>query len=383
MKLERSRRWWIFFCVGVLTTIALLGLVGIIVANIVIVSQTGTVKYLVQTPMGTDFFTVQFGMSSGASGAYVIPVTVGKDKETVVDTLLDSGSPDTWFDANTGFTSVSSTYRAKQSQTYALSYLGGSVSGHLASDLLSANGFGWNQTLAVITKETMSMGHIHGIMGLSRGGCDARGLCSLVNWPLNQSVLGFYYDPSSWVGVFMAGYVDEERYCAPGSALTYLPQTGDYFWSGAVGMRFNDEDIGSDLEAVFDTGTTYFMMSPEIAAKVESILKATGCSQPTISLRISGKWFTIPSNILVTDYSTCALRTGVVSNTAVTKDLLVGAAFLVNFYTVFDIANERMGFCQAKRNLYRSRRLQDESGAISSLLDDPGRRNRYSVKTNT
>jgi Eukaryotic aspartyl protease len=258
--------------------------------------------------------------------------------------------------------------------------MGGTVKGSLGKDALSANTFSWEQTFAVVESSSNSIG-VPGIMGLSRGGCDSRGLCSLSYWPLKYSAIGFYYDPETWAGLFMAGFVDPATYCAEGTSLTYIPQVGSYYWAGKVGMSFNGASLGSNLHAIFDTGTTYFMMKQSLYNQVNTMLQASGgCASPTITLTISGIEFTIPTSVLVINNRSgrCSLRIDTFTN-QINCDILVGATFLVNFYTVFDLAQDRIGFCPAKPGLTKTRRLQDETDLISALLDDPRRRHRYDM----
>jgi hypothetical protein len=65
------------------------------------------------------------------------------------------------------------------------------------------------------------------------------------------------------------------------------------------------------------------------------------------------------------------MRLGILATGSVGRDLLVGATFLVNFYSVFDLTDDRIGFCPATVNEAASRRLQDFDGSamISRLLD--------------
>ena len=139
-------------------------------------------------------------------------------------------------------------------------------------------------------------------------------------------------------------------------------------------MKFNGVLLGTKLDAVFDTGTTYMLMSQKLYDRVQAILEEDGCTSPTLTLIINGQELTIPKGVLLTN-SGCNLRSGVVASTGEGRELLVGATFLVNFYSVFDLTNDRMGFCPAKRRNAFSRHLQDtdDSETLSRLLDDPER----------
>ena len=313
------------------------------------------------TPSGNLSFSVPLDVSYGSQGAYFIPVLIGKGTQTYADTLLDSGSADTWFDMSLNFTVNSETFIGYPNQPYEIDYMQGNVYGNLGLDFLRIANFTWLQSLGAVNDGVVD---VNGIIGISRGGCDSRNLCSVQSWPLKQSVLAFYYDTSNWNGLFMAGYVDESTYCADGTSLTYLPQVGDYYWTGSVGLAFNGVSLGTELMAIFDTGTTYFMVSPRLNDTISRLIGVnTGCDASSISLTISGKQFTIPSSVLVVpnDQGECMMRLDVLSG-GESFDLIVGATFLVNFYTVFDIANNKIGFCPPKSGvLPPTRRLAEDS----------------------
>lgn len=379
--MAKDSRWWVCYAIGAFALVALLGTAVVLVGTQFLGWSLGLDQasrhVKVHTPVGTDYFSVQFSLSHESSGAYIIPMQIGKTNPTTVAMLLDTGSADTWIDSFTGFPTSSESFTSYPDERYRIQYIGGTVTGNAGHDQLSINTFSWSQKFGVVSSESMQTVDMDGILGVSLGGCDQRQMCSLTNWPLNQSVLGFYYDPSNWAGLFMAGFVNETEYCAPGTRLTWLNLTASYYWMGKVGMKFNGQAVGSNLVAVFDTGTTYFMMSQTLFNKVNAILRTDGCSSPTLTLVISGVSFTIPTTVLLISNAggSCRLRTGIVGSNGVSQDILVGAAFLVNFYSVFDLGTPRLGFCPAKVGLTGdSRRLREDNG-ISRLLDVPSRIN--------
>jgi len=333
-------------------------------------------KHKAVTPKGDDVFAVNFSYSFASSGAYLTRLKVGTGIETDVTAILDTGSAETWIDISTGFTQVSKSFRGTLKKSFKQTYISGSVSGFLGKDSIRAECFRWTQDLAVVTEFGFEKGDIQGLIGLSRGGCDSRQLCSLENWTLKHSVFSFYYDPYTWQGVFIAGDIFEEQYCAPGTRLTYLSlkPDADYFWQAYVGMKFNDILLGDKLDAVFDTGTTYLVMSQTLYDSIQAIVTARGCSSPELILIVNGQELAIPREVLMTGVG-CEMRLGVLASGSAGHDLLVGATFLVNFYSVFDLTDDRIGFCPATGSGAASRRLEDFDGAamISRLLDDKAR----------
>jgi len=372
----KGRRWWYMFVLGIVASAGLCAALTFAVITLIDYynNSNGKVDVRVVTPQGTNFFSVKFDYSSGPSAAYFIPVNIGTGGVKTVSSLLDTGSSDIWFDRSAGFATSSQTYAEIPKQPFKIKYMGGAVSGVIAKDTINMMSFTWQQVFGVVDPATNSV-QLEGLVGLSRGGCDPRGLCVLSNWPLKYSAISFYYDPSTWAGLFMAGFVDPAMYCSPGTNLTYIPQTGTYYWAGATGLSFNGRNLGEKLTAIFDTGTTYIMFNQSLYNKVNAILQSDGCLNPVIKLTLSGVVFTIPTSVIVrrgNANGNCRLRLDVFTS-SLPCDILVGAVFLVNFYSVFDLEGERMGFCPAKVGLTKARRLEEEADFLSQLLDDPRR----------
>ena len=347
-----GKRFHRVYCIGVI--FALLGLGG--VAGILYyflghktAPEDQEVK--VSTPVGEDYFSVRFVSSAGSSGAYCIKALVGTNPPSENEILLDTGSADTWFEDDSGFMQKSDSYINYPDFSYIIRYMGGSVEGNLGNDLIDVNTFDWTQNIGVVTdvnkdidgKPNMDMGALDGIMGVCRGGCDSRKLCVMNNWALKESAIGFYYDPMTWAGLFMAGFINETMYCEPGEKLTWIENTGNYFWTGAVGMSVKGKTIGNNLSAIFDTGTTYLMLKQSLYTDMMNKL-GTDCTGAEITLNLGGKDFTIPSDVIVRRSSPCVLRASVLPEKSLHADILVGAVFLVNFYSVFHLRDEKWVF---------------------------------------
>jgi hypothetical protein len=140
---NKSRRFWVFFALGFLTTAALLAVAILLLVRLIISLSEDNSDLVVKviTPVGTDYFSVAFESAPVPYRAYTIPVKIGTGIVSTAATLLDTGSADTWFQETVGFQSSSTTYVDKPNQSYSINYLIGSVTGHLGSDTLSINGF--------------------------------------------------------------------------------------------------------------------------------------------------------------------------------------------------------------------------------------------------
>ena len=393
---SRRRRWWVFFFLGV-TTFA-----GLVVSGSFVIAYLN--RPVTSKPLGPGpaapptgappivpphgppagppsnssnlTFRVPLETAQAQYGAYFVSILVGTGSTIRIDTLLDTGSPDTWFDQSAGFVSGSLTYRPK-SGSYSAAYMGGTVNGLIGSDVLKFGSYSWSQTFGVVSSNNLGLG---GLMGLSRGGCTAQQLCAIGEWNLGQNVLAFYYDTHTWEGYFMGGYIAPNTYCAPGSSITYTPQVGHFYWQSTVSLYYNNVLLGSNIRAAFDTGSTYVIMNTVISNQVQLLSSATGgCTAPTMTAVINGVSFVIPPNVLVapgSSSSNCRLRVSSFSGGGYPFDIILGATFLINFYTVFDLTNERIGFCYSQPGLAASRRLEEGSDRLAKLLDHPERNRR-------
>ena len=355
VAIQRGARWWIAFCLGALTTVALVGIVVAMMFKYVNVPTFDPNK--LQTPVGTDYFSVQYMTTYEALGAYTIPVEIGTNSTVTMATLLDTGSSDAWFTSGySGYPSSSATFETVPGRTFNVNYLGGTVTGTIGSDQLGINGYVWSQSFGVVTSTSMALGQVKGLIGLSRGGTSD--LTSPSYWALKTSVLSFYYDSDSWQGVFTSGFIDTKLYCAPGQSMVYTPQLGNYYWAGKIDLIVNGVTVGRDLTTVFDTGSTYMYLQPSIYSKAMGNLAGDACNNPVVGIKISGRVFNIPSSVLRQDSAgECKLRMDSFGRNGLSQDVLLGAVFLVNFYSVFDIANDRIGFCVAQKGI--ARRLQE------------------------
>ena len=388
----RRRRWWLFFLLGAFSISGFCIGIGFYIKYL---TDPPPVKAKTpgpalpptepsipsSTPVGNYTFIVPFERAYDKSyGAFFVGFLVGSNIPTRIATLLDTGSSDSWFNKSDGFTTRSKTFE-KGSGTYSMSYMGGDVSGSLGSDMLQLGNYSWKQNFGVVESWGSSISYgLGGLVGLSRGGCNARKLCAIGEWELDESVIAFYYDKLSWNGYFMGGYISADTYCAPGNLLTYTQQTHSYYWQSNVSIFYNSVSLGTNIRAAFDTGSTFIIMKKTLADEVLRLSSLTGgCTLPNMTVVINGVSFPIPSNVLVDigySSSNCKLRMDSFTSSGYPFDVILGATFLITVYSVFDLTNNRMGFCPSKDGLATSRRLEDVDERISELLDHPQRNRR-------
>ena len=381
---NRDKRWWIFFILGSICTVSIIIGVSFFIARYYgpkpspRILNPNAKRNTIPIGSDSDTFTAPFETSMGPNGAFMVAAQVGSGIPTLIDVLLDTGSSDIWLDSTTGYPQASSSFIKNTSATYTAHYMGGAVTGSIAVDYITLDSYTWKQQFGAV--ETVNMG-LEGIIGLSRGGCDERNVCVFTNWKLAQAIFSFYYDRLTWSGWMIAGAVDAAKYCATGSSIVYLPQTGNYFWQIPVNLDFNGVSIGTGLNAVVDTGTTYMMLSKSLYDKAMSIvLSGQGCTHPTMTIFVNGAPFVIPSIVLVMDnVNGCKLRLESFDKDRFPFDMIIGATFLINFYSVFDMVNNQVGFCPPKPGLTvrgSARRLEDTE-LLGNLLDRPERRHRW------
>lgn len=127
----------------------------------------------------------------------------------------------------------------------------------------------------------------------------------------------------------------------------FLPQSRAGFWSAAVGgLRVNGlalEVCSEGCDAIFDSGTSIIMASPNIAVQLsEALNSAVDCtdltSEPTLSLSIGGTWLQLQPRDLFLFNGQTGECTAVVSWTDALPrgTILLGALFLRAFDVFFD-----------------------------------------------
>lgn len=210
-----------------------------------------------------------------------------------------------------------------------------------------------------------------GILGLGRPGVTSIGTSSLLDVLKDEQLIS-----SRVFGVHLPRFSDglndgEISFGEPNpnyydGELSYTPTIDDdSFWEIPVeDAGVNDRRIGfTDRAAIIDTGTSFILMPPADAQAIHALIPGSRpvgarfkvpCDTTAIlQLIFSGVAYNIPP----IDYVSEPLSDGSCNSHIIGRQLflstqwLIGAVFLKNVYTVFDMDSNRIGFGVKEVNL--------------------------------
>mmetsp|Transcript_89582 Transcript_89582/g.231214 ORF Transcript_89582/g.231214 Transcript_89582/m.231214 type:complete len:405 (-) Transcript_89582:45-1259(-) len=251
--------------------------------------------------------------------------------------------------------------------TKSLSLLGSDVSGEFVRDNLCVGGSnsvcGTVDFVALTEESDEPFGGLafDGVLGLQPGSPDAQAFNALHallgTKPASANVFALYLSPSTansaGGGEISFGAYSKARMA---SALTWAPVVNNGTWQVAI----EDISIGGKAaglcgkegcRATVDTGASLMMYPGHILWAVLSHLDIDDeCTKdaPTLGLVVGGQHFELDtSEYLEHDDDGCRLLVGSTSGAGKSPTLVLGYPFLRKFYTVFDVANNRVGFARA------------------------------------
>ncbi|CAE7828471.1 ctsd, partial [Symbiodinium microadriaticum] len=162
-------------------------------------------------------------------------------------------------------------------------------------------------------------------------------------------------------GELTLGGMDPAHYTGD---ITYVPLRAATYWEITLGdLQVDGESYisGGEAKAIVDSGTS-ILTGPsaevaQIAAKLgakeiiagEYMMKCD-YNAPNMVFTIDGNDYTLtPEDYLIPDGDLCLLGLMALDIPAPTGPLwILGDVFMRKYYTVFDVANERVGFALAK-----------------------------------
>ncbi|XP_068964402.1 gastricsin-like [Petaurus breviceps papuanus] len=182
---------------------------------------------------------------------------------------------------------------------------------------------------------------------------------------LNEPVFAFYLsgdENSDYGGEVTFGGVDTSLYTGD---IYWTPVIEEAYWQIAInGFSIGGESTGwcSDgCQAIVDTGTSLLTLPQDMFSELMQYIGAeedegaylVSCSNiqslPTLTFNINGVDFSLPPSAYIlslSDSSYCEVGIMTMSLTSESGQPLwiLGDVFLRNYYSVFDLGNNRVGF---------------------------------------
>ncbi|XP_068450201.1 pepsin A-like [Clinocottus analis] len=290
--------------------------------------------------------------------------------------LFDTGSSDLWVPSvsctssacvkHSKFnSSASSTFQAG-TRTFRISYYSGYTSGITGYDLIKiGNLFVDHQIFGITETESAFLDFVpwDGIVGLAFPGLSDQGGTPLFNnlWnqgKIDQYMFSMYLNSSVEGSMLILGGTDSSYYIR---TLQWIPlyQATNY-WNieiRSITINGNTVACSGGCVASVDSGTSLIIGPSKDITNINGWLGASSdpngeatvsCGVtsylPEIVFHISGYDFALPpSAYIIQSASEC--RTGFASGT-----WILGEVFMRQFYTAFDVGNNRVGFAQAVRS---------------------------------
>ncbi|XP_073825756.1 lysosomal aspartic protease-like [Musca autumnalis] len=325
-------------------------------------------------------YTAKESLINYMDDSYYGRITIGTPPQEFL-VLFDTGSSNLWVPVapcsyndvacqnhNTYDPSASSTYVAN-GEFFSIVYGTGSLTGYLLQDTVTVEGLTIeNQVFAGATSEpgnTFTDAPFDGILGMAFANIAqdqvvppfynmySQGL-------LDANLFSFYLTrdgSSNNGGELILGGVDPNHYSGD---FTYVPVSQEGYWqfemtSGVV----NGVNICNNCQGVADTGTSLIAVPVDQYENIQAAIGAVynedynayllDCSSieslPVVTFTIGGSQFTLEGQDYVIQMD--GLCSSAFENGGANFWIL-GDIFIGKYYTVFDMANKRVGFAPAK-----------------------------------
>ncbi|XP_020836058.1 gastricsin-like [Phascolarctos cinereus] len=298
--------------------------------------------------------------------------------------LFDTGSSNLWVNSiyckseacttHSQFNPDDSSTFSTDDQTFSIEYGSGSLTGFFGYDTVTIQGLSIsNQEFGLSETEpgsTFVYAEFDGILGLAYPSISAGDATTVMEGLLDEDLLSdpvfaFYLsgdESSDDGGVLTLGGVDSSLYTGD---IHWAPVSEEAYWQIAIsGFSIEDESTGwcSDgCQAIVDTGTSllaapesifYDLMEYIGAEEDEDGYYFVSCSSidslPTLSFNINDVEFPLPPSAYVLEYESSYCEVGIMA-TYLDSDSgealwILGDVFLRQYYSVFDLGNNKVGF---------------------------------------
>jgi len=317
-------------------------------------------------------------ISNFENAQYYGPISIGTPAQ-VFQVIYDTGSSNLWVPSGTCAFCLKKKYYSGQSSTYiangtsfAIQYGSGSLTGFLSTDDVAIGGITVNQqTFAEATgfpSIQMELGAFDGICGMAWSSISVDGVTPpFVNMVMDGSVdspvFGFYLTASpTQVGEMLIGGIDDSKFTG---TLNYQPLISETYWQIAVSsITLGGSSVSAVKKGVVDTGTSIFAGPSAEVAKIAQAVGATPINSEeytidcTLVPNLPVLTFTMPDGTpysfngadyvdeITADGETICLfgMTGIDIPAPYGPLWILGDLFIRKYYSVFDYANQRVGF---------------------------------------
>ncbi|KAM8976457.1 gastricsin-like isoform 2-T2 [Pelodytes ibericus] len=295
--------------------------------------------------------------------------------------LFDTGSSNLWVPSsscqsgacgnhNRFNPSQSSTYTSN-GQQFTMSYGSGSVTGVFGYDTVSVQGLTLtNQEFGLTYSESGSSFYyskFDGIFGMAYPAMSAGGATTAMQGMLQQNLLNypiFSVYMGSQSGEVIFGGVDNSLYSGQ---IQWAPVTQEVYWQiGIDAFSINGQATGwcsQGCQAIVDTGTSPLTVPQQYMGNLLQYLGAqqgqngeflVNCNNvqnlPSISFTINGVQFHIPPSEYILQnngYCTVGVEETYLPSQNGQPLWILGDVFLRQYYSVYDMRNNRVGFAQS------------------------------------
>ncbi|KAM6458116.1 pepsin B-like [Liasis olivaceus] len=331
-----------------------------------------------------EFHVVYESMTSYMSNFYFGEISIGTPPQDFL-VVMDTGSSNLWVPSvycNTAACgdhrkfnpSASSTYK-NEGQIYPLYYGSGDLTVRLGYDTV------WVQNIVVKNQEfglsedepsnPFYYAYFDGILGMAYPPLAFWGSQTIMQQMVNQGqlsepIFSFYFsrEPTNqYGGELILGGVLDRLFTGE---ISWAPVTEQMYWQIAIDeFAIGNQATGwcsGGCQAIVDTGTFLLAVPQQYIGTFLNTLGATESnyefvvpcdkvpSMPTITFLINGSKFPLPpSAYIAQDGGSCvvAIETTYVPSRNGQPLWILGDVFLKEYYSVFDLANNRVGFAKS------------------------------------